>query len=475
MNDNNNDGKNDPIVALSSNNMKSDILFFKDETLKEIKEVQKKMSAKYVGLDNDIKDKLESYENRINAYESKIMELARLINTDKIVREKVDKLMEFKEKVDESMLTERIRLDNFRNDLYSNVNRIDQILKDTVLYPGVIGGICRHKTFHDLIDYILSECSKNVTFREKTAVDFKNNKLKLDNIITSFNAQINKLSETTSEFTKKSVRECEDKMRSIFMIYDDRLQDARIENANYAIGLEKVTETLQNELKNFYSIKKEIYDKVNKSITEMKNENSKVIKLFLGYKKGFGVLQYKFTQLSDFIKDVRFRNNLKEDVNRREYAKMSDLINFDKKKKGFMDGYNTEGLKKGLANNLRDYIDGKISTDELFKKNEISKSMIKIENLSTIEALKRKSLSGVKSFNNFALSEGFTEKIKHNDALRGSMVLHKKGISLENDLINNTKRDTIKKEEIKEENEINNTSRDLKKNLYINNQTEKQQ
>ena len=50
MNDNNNDGKNDPIIALSSNNMKSDILFFKDETLKEIKEVQKKNVSKICRL-----------------------------------------------------------------------------------------------------------------------------------------------------------------------------------------------------------------------------------------------------------------------------------------------------------------------------------------------------------------------------------------------------------------------------------------
>jgi hypothetical protein len=300
------------------------------------------------------------------------MELSKLINTDKVVREKVDKLMIFKEKTDESMLTERIRLDNFRNDLNVNVNRINQIPKETVIYPGIIGGISRYKTFHDLIDYILTECSQNVTFREKSILDFKSYKQKLENIIATFNTQINNLLGTTSEFTKKSVKECEERMQNKFTIYDDRLQDARIENAHYAIGLEKASETLQKELENLHVLKNELYDKVNKSVTEVKNDNVKLIKLFSSYKKGFNVLQYKFTQLSDFIKDVRFRTNLKEIINRREFQKMSDMINFEKKKKGFMEGYHTDSLKKvGLSSQIKEYISGKISADDLFKKKKL--------------------------------------------------------------------------------------------------------
>ena len=45
-------------------------------------------------------------------------------------------------------------------------------------------------------------------------------------------------------------------MKNIFNIYEDRLQDARIENANYAIGLERATEVLKKELENLYVIKK---------------------------------------------------------------------------------------------------------------------------------------------------------------------------------------------------------------------------
>ena len=364
--------KEDPIVSLSKSTVgkKNDILHFKEETLRDFKEVQRKISEKYETLDLEMKEKLEAYEKRIVTYENKIMELSNLINTDKTIREKVDNLMEFKEKTDDHLITEKIRLDNFRNDLKSNVERIDQILKDSVIYPGIIGGISKYKTFHDLIDYILTQTSQTLTFREKSILDFKSYKTKLENIISSFNTQINTLLNTTSEFTKTCVKEAEERMKSIYDIFDDRLQDARIENANYAIGLEKATEVLKKELENLYVVKSELYEKVDKSMAEVKNDNTRVVKLFTGYKKNFHIMQHKFTQLADFIKDVRFRINLKEDVQRREYAHMSNMINFDKKNQpGFYDGvYSSKLIKKGLGAQLKDYIDGKITADQLFKR-----------------------------------------------------------------------------------------------------------
>ena len=443
---------NDPIVALNSKNVKNDILMFKNETLKDFKEAQKKVNEKYQSLDFEVKEKLDAYEQRITAYEAKIIELSNLINTDKTIRDKVDSLMEFKEKTTDTMLTEKIRLDNFRNDLNSNVDRIDDILKNSVIYPGIIGGISKYKTFHDLIDYVLTQCSQNLTFREKSIIDLKSYKTKLENTISSFNTQINSLLNTTSEYTKTCVKECEERMKSIYNIYDDRLQDARIENANYAIGLEKATEVLKKELENLYVVKKELYEKVDSGISEVKNDNTRVVKLFTGYKKNFNVIQHKFTQLSDFIKDIRFRINMKEDVKRREYSQMSDLINFDKKKKpGFYDGvYDAKKLfKTGFGSQLKDYIEGKISADQLFKKKTGLSKSVPLGNGSVID--KRKSTIE----QNLHVPElGEDVKLNFIDLLKSSM---KKRLTMDQEDFNKTQ-NISKNNIIREEEEDDNIS-----------------
>ena len=430
--------------------MKNDLILFKNETFKDFKESQKQVSDKYKHLDLEIKEKLNSYENRIKTYELKIMELSNLINTDKTIRDKVEKLMEFKEKADESMLTEKIRLDNFRNDLNSNVNRIDDILKDSVIYPGLVGGINKYKTFHELIDYILTQTSQTITFREKSLIDFKSYKTKLDNTISTFNTLINNVLNSAKEYTNTCIKECEDRMKSIYNIYDDRLQDARIENANYAIGLEKATDTLKKELKNLYVIKNELYEKVDKGIAEIKNDNNNVIKLFYGYKKNFNILQNKFTQLSDFIKDIRFRTNLKEEISRREYSHMADLINFEKKNKGLM-GDNFF-LKNGLQSQIKEYIDGKITAEEIFKKKD-NRILNKTDNINwnfMNEKTKRNSLS-MTNINNTE-----NRQLNFKDIMRGSLGNPRKSVSLERHLfkINNYEKEKVKKEEIKEEEDI---------------------
>ena len=437
---------NDPIVAFNPKNVKNDILMFKDEALKDFKEAQKKVNEKYQTLNFEVKEKLDAYEQRITAYESKIIQLSNLINTDKTIRDKVDNLMEFKEKTTDTMITEKIRLDNFRNDLNFNVNRIDDILKSSVIYPDIIGGISKFKTFHDFIDYVLTQCSQNVTFREKSTLDLKNYKTKLDNTISSFNSQINALLNTTSEYTKTCVKECEDRMKSIYNIYDDRLQDARIENANYAIGLEKATDVLKKELENLYVIKKELYEKVDAGILEVKHENTRVVKLFTGYKKNFNIMQHKFTQLSDFIKDIRFRINIKEDVKRREYSRMSDLINFDKKKNpGFYDGIfdNKKEFKSGLGSQLKDYIEGRITADQLFKKKSVLSKSVPMGKGNF--AYKRKST--IES--NFHVPElGEDAKLNFVDLIKTSL---KKRLTLDQEDFNKTQnasnRDIIKEEE----------------------------
>ena len=493
--------KEDPIISLSKSDAgkKNDLLHFKEETLRDFKEVQKKITDKFDNLDLEMRERLDAYERRITTYENKIFELSNLINTDKTIRQKVDNLMEFKEKTDDHLLTEKIRLDNFTNDLKSNVERIDQILKDSVIYPGIIGGISKYKTFHDLIDYLLTQTSQTVTFREKSILDFKGYKTKLENSISSFNSQIDTLLKTTSEFTKTCVQEAEERMKSIYNIYDDRLQDARIENANYAIGLEKATEVLKKELENLYVVKNELYEKVDKGMQEVKNDNTRVVKLFSGYKKNFHIIQHKFTQLSDFIKDIRFRINLKEDVQRREYAHMSNLINFDKKNQpGFYDGiYSSKEMKKGFGNQLKDYIEGRITADQLFKKratmdpkafqkksfdnenmtkNNINNNISEEDSKFNFIDLFKESLKG-KGFPENRLKSNFAKEIIHEEDENftknneANFLLNK---SIKDKNIFQNRSNSNKKEEMNEEKKLENSSSKKEKEIMIKPKTEEE-
>ena len=96
------------------------------------------------------------------------------------------------------MIKENIRLSNLEKDLSINIERIDKILSDSVIYPGIIGEKNKYKTFHDLIDYLLTQSSLNLIFREKNILDFKSYKIKIENLIKIFNKQANKILKITN-------------------------------------------------------------------------------------------------------------------------------------------------------------------------------------------------------------------------------------------------------------------------------------
>ena len=166
-------GDEDILISFNSNRMKKDLLIFKDELLKDLKRLQTKLYEK--AEDNEIytKEKIEEFNLQIKKYSEKVMSLSNSIITDKAIRENVESLIEYKNKNQEIVMTNGIQLDNLEKEFYNNIYRIDNILKESVIYPGIIGNITKFKTFHDFIDYVVQEISQLNTFKNKSQMDSK--------------------------------------------------------------------------------------------------------------------------------------------------------------------------------------------------------------------------------------------------------------------------------------------------------------
>ena len=77
-------------------------------------------------------------------------------------------------------------------------------------------------------------------------------KKKIDGALDTFKIQINNL--TPKEITNQMIHEVEEKFESTLKLYDDRLQDTRVENANYSVGIQKKSEEMikQMLIKNYF-------------------------------------------------------------------------------------------------------------------------------------------------------------------------------------------------------------------------------
>ena len=352
--------RNDPF-ALNPKNIKMDLMLFKNDILKDIKSMQKNFSDKFNISNNVLKEKLESYDSKLKLYNEKIVQLSNKIIEDKNLKENVNKLLITKTTFDDKILTQEIKIKNIEKDYNDKICQINNILSDSVVYPNVIGGISKFKTFHDFIDYVLAQIIQNNTYKEKNTLDLNSYKNKLENLIKSFQLQLDNIIKSANEFTTKSVNECEERIKNILKLYDERFQNVRVENSSYAINLEQYYNELKEEFKKFVNIKNNIYNKFNNEIYNMKKDNIQVVKIFGNYKKEFNLIKDRFTKLSEFIKDVRFRKNF-DDLKRRDFLHLGNQMDFSK-----IQHYD-------IPSDVKRYIKGEIKAEELTIPKKFSKT-----------------------------------------------------------------------------------------------------
>ena len=321
----------DNVFNVNPKQIKADILMFKNEILKDIKTLSRNLTEKYEASNEVITQKIEAYELKINLFNQKIAQLSNEIVTDKALKEKITKLIDEKETMKNNISSNEFCIKSLEKNLYKDITNLNNILNDTVIYPTVVGPMGKFKSYHGFIDYIIQQLAITSKYREKNTLDLSQYKNKLETLISSFKIQLDNLLNNCNQFTTKSVNECEERMKKLMLIYDDRLQDTRVENANYAVGLEKTCDDLKNELKNIDKIKEDIYTKMDNEVNFMKKDNEKVYEKFIGYKKEFQFFKDKLSQISEWIKDVRFRVNVGQEIKRKEFYNMANQIDFSKR------------------------------------------------------------------------------------------------------------------------------------------------
>ena len=312
---------------LNPNNIKKDLLLFKNELLKDLKKQQAKIFEKTENNGNYTLEKIKEFNIKMQKYSEKIINLSNMIITDKTIREKVESLIEYKTKNQEIVMTNGIKIDNLDKDLFDNVYRIDNILKETVMYPGIIGGLSKFKTFHDFMDYVLSECSQNITFREKTALDINNLRNNNERIIHNFNNKLEKAKKAMTLYTDSCIKRVENKIKDINDSFNDRITNYRIENMSYSENMKKASENLLKQVNSVIQAKNDIFNKFDEKMNMINKENARMIKYFTGYKNEFNEMRRIFKEMIDTLnkKDLGGMNRKINKLKRRQTMMNTDF------------------------------------------------------------------------------------------------------------------------------------------------------
>ena len=334
FNNNNNDN------SINQKNIKDDILFFKDDILRDIKKFEYKLNLKVDDQTTMLKDKLDIYELKMEAMTQKISSLGNKISKNISLKEKVDELYEFKNKIQGNILTQDIRIESIIKDLKDAINKYDSILLESVIYSGIIGVNAKFKTFHEFIDFVLLNINQLNSFKEKNKMDLNAYKKKIETLSQNLKLQIESINKNNMEFNNKGIKETEKKINIYFEEYNSKLMQIRMENNQYGKILEEKANLLDDNCKRIEKLKIDMEDKIKYEINRVGDISENFCLKFDNYQNEFKSIKKRFIVLSEFIKNNKFQNN--------DIKSISNKLKFNKKSNDLIEKENQEKFNQKI-------------------------------------------------------------------------------------------------------------------------------
>ena len=341
--------KKGSMVGLKPETMKRDILYFKEEVLQEIKNTEKNLIQKNKEANDFLKDKTSLFEIKYNLLKDSINTLSTKLADEMKNEEKLNDLCQSKERLLKETTSNKIKINLLEKETRDSINRINELLKQSILYPGIVGRGAKFNTFHSLIDFFLKESNDNNNFRHKNIMDLSSFKMKIDKSINTLAFKIESNLVNNNTYTDIKVKEVQDKFEDALRRYKKNLDDLRIENSDYVIQLVKDTKDIRNETQIIKNMRNEIFFKIDEEVKNMKIENEKIIEKFNLYKEDVDKLKNDINRIEKKIEELMIEKiGLLFD----EIKKVNQ--DFDKYKKQYNDNKNNLEVKiNDIKNNIK--------------------------------------------------------------------------------------------------------------------------
>ena len=376
------------ITEISPMTLKTELLHFKDELLKDMNILKKNMFEKHSKMEFLYKNEFSKINEKLELNDKKISEVSSVVFVQERTEKQINELLSFKKRIDDYTITNDIKFSNLEKDTSDNLYRIDNILRDTILYPGIVGPSCRFKNFHDFLDFLLNEISNFNSYREKNGVDLSLFKTKISKAITDTKSKIENINKSNNLFTRKVVNQCEERLSNLLLKYDEQMNTQRLQFCKMNSDLEKQIENTLNEIKKvdnklnlhynneYFPLRNRfnlIYAFVNKeplSDNKLNNNNNTNTNTVKATKSAVDVKTKKKKRSSVVIKNADIMSNL--NINGKNASKnSSDEEKEDNFEKKYISGKNQNTAKILInENNLNSEKNENIERNTNIEKNE---------------------------------------------------------------------------------------------------------
>lgn len=329
-----------------------------ESILKQIKAVESGLDTKISLIAAQLNEKMEGISSKLGAMNSQYQNLTSNLSEYKFKLDKVDQFSQFQSKANDLLTTHEIRINTLITDVSNAKYKYDKIFIDNLTVPGYIGEFSKFKNLREYLDSNIAQVSMLVSYKEKTDLDLKEYKNKLESLIFQFSQSLN-------QFNAQQITYCNDIKKETMLHVENKIKDTneiieqlKIVNGNEALKLRENAMELKKQTEKAIVFREDIQKKFNEEVVKFQNSSDEIIKSIEGYKKEFGKIKIRFSELIEFIKDVRFRRNLVnfDGISKREVRELADKIEIKKKNL-------SPDVKKAKIEQIIDIVDKPLDLD----------------------------------------------------------------------------------------------------------------
>ena len=354
--------------------IKNELLYFKEEVLKDLHLELDKLSTKIDIQKDSFSQSVSSLEMKMNAIYDKYVILSSSYSEDKTLKEKVNNLIQFQQKTKDTFSFHESKFNHQSKIIVDSVNKIDHFINDSILYKDVIGPSpnCKFQNFHKFIDYVISNIAQLNNFKEKTTSnDYKSFKSKIVTAVESLRTQVISNSKGDNNYARKLVEKEEERVKEMFKLYDEKIIGLRMENSKYIANMKINFEKMEKEIEKLLLIRKEIYEKISNEREEINQITKYLGKNIEEYHmkyleqneylhKSIEELYNKIKKIEIQIKEICVKISILMFKLKKKEKYKDDMKEFDEVKN---DGKSVE-KKTGKESIIKQYIEGKINFEQ---------------------------------------------------------------------------------------------------------------
>ena len=290
------------------NNMKQDLLFFKNDILKDLRKINEKINLKLTEQSVVNNEQYEAYEKKLDLLTKKITQMDTKVTDNTNISQQLNRFQVFQAKAEDNLFTLNSRIMNTQKESKDSIIKIEKMLDENLKYPGIIGKNCKYPNFRFFVDFVITNIKSLNDFR----VEIQN--YELSEFKRKINSELQDIRFVISDNYKSMRRLSEKNIKD----FDSRLNVYNNKNDIKFDDLKNVINDFKNKINDYLL---QYMNKIEDKFNNFENNISEKYEEQIQEINNLKIIKNKFINDIDDIKEKLIKNEKSLEYIKNNYEK----------------------------------------------------------------------------------------------------------------------------------------------------------